>query len=245
MGTVLAAKISPEMRKASANEDKFTLRARAIVKMAREEGFEYKEPSAKAVNLKGDIANAIRSQGVPERIVSVFLQPDGPKLTTATKAVVKFLSSPRDAWCLVLAGHPGTGKSTAAAHYLWVTADTHNVGSSTAQRWYTAHEVSRISNYSNSAGYKSDLEKIMRVPVLVIDDLGVEYLDKNGFFNSRFDEIMDARYNNFRKTIITTNLAPDNFQKRYGKRVTTRIRHGFKAGGGDLYVQVNEESMRS
>tara|TARA_R110002020_G_scaffold48480_2_gene138126 strand:- start:243 stop:932 length:690 start_codon:yes stop_codon:yes gene_type:complete len=227
----------------SGNENKFTLRARAIVKMAREEGFEYKEPSSKAINLKGDIANAIRAQGVPERIVSVFIEPDGPKLTTATKAVVKFLTAPRDAWCLVLAGNPGTGKSTAAAHYLWVTADTSNMGSSTAQRWWTAHEVSRVSNYASSPGYKTELEKLMRIPVLVIDDLGVEYLDKNGFFNSRFDEIMDARYNNFRKTIITTNLAPDSFEKRYGKRVTTRIRHGFKAGGN--YIQVDEESMRS
>ena len=219
----------------------FEDRAKALMSISREEGVDHEEAPSRETATRHDIACAIRAQGVPERIISVFIEPDGPKLTDATKAVVKFLTAPREAWCLVLAGNPGTGKSTAAAHYLWVTADTTKTGPSTAQRWWTAHEVSRVSQYHQS-GVESGLEKLMRIPVLVIDDLGVEYLDKNGFFSSRFDEIMDSRYNNFRKTIITTNLNSEDFQKRYGKRVTTRIRHGFKAGGD--FIQIEAGSMR-
>ena len=83
----------------------------------------------------------------------------------------------------------------------------------------------------------------MKVSVLVIDDLGVEFMDKAGHFKSRLDELIDARWGNFRKTIITTNLNAKDFQERYESRVTDRIRHGFKHGGG--YTHINEKSLRA
>ena len=83
----------------------------------------------------------------------------------------------------------------------------------------------------------------MRERVIVIDDLGVEYLDKNGYFSHRLDELIDERYSNYRKTVITTNLNAKAFQTRYGARVADRIREGFKHGGA--YVEIAMGSLRA
>ena len=85
----------------------------------------------------------------------------------------------------------------------------------------------------------------MRIPILVIDDLGVEYIDKNGFFLSRLDELIDARWGNFKRTIITTNLNRKDFQDRYDQRITDRIRQGFKDGADYLEVTDCKKSLRA
>jgi DNA replication protein DnaC len=77
---------------------------------------------------------------------------------------------------------------------------------------------------------------------MVIDDLGVEYLDKNGNFLQRLDELIDERYSNYRQTIITTNLNVKAFKERYGERVADRIREGFEFGGA--FMELAESSMR-
>ena len=91
--------------------------------------------------------------------------------------------------------------------------------------------------------YNQELEKMMQVSVMVIDDLGVEYMDKNGHFSHRLDELIDDRYSNYKKTIITTNLNKKDFQARYGNRVTDRIREGFKHGGD--YLEFSGRSLRA
>ena len=81
------------------------------------------------------------------------------------------------------------------------------------------------------------------VPHLVIDDLGVEYLDAKGYTQKRFDEILDERYSNFRKTLITTNLNARDFRDRYGTRIFDRIREGLSSGGA--FVEIGEKSYRA
>ena len=83
---------------------------------------------------------------------------------------------------------------------------------------------------------------MMQSKLMVIDDLGIEYLDKNGNFLQRLDELLDERYSNFRKTIITTNLNADAFKDRYGERVADRMREGFTWGGG--FIELADDSMR-
>jgi len=237
VGTLLGARNSPTTRKGSETDNVFVARAMAMAELARTEQSSYVEPIKCRQSIKADIASSVRAQGVPERILSTFISDTEPRYTTAMKAVSRFMKASRDGWCLILAGPKGTGKSTAAAHYLWATAPKGYSGLPTTQRWWTAAKVSRVSSYDDQ------LESLMKVPVLVIDDLGVEYIDKNGHFLSRLDELIDARWSNFRRTIITTNLNPPDFQKRYNSRVTDRIRHGFKHGGE--YVQINEKSLRA
>ena len=173
--------------------------------------------------------------GVPTRIMKNL---EEFKLTRAIKAVEKFKGSAQEGWCLVLSSGKGTGKSTAAAHWLMdYVKEIHMSGNiKQIRRWWSGTRLARISSYN------SEFEKICVLPVLVLDDLGVEFLDKNGNFQQKLDELLDDRYSNFRKTIITTNLNSDDFKERYGERVADRIREGFPYGGA--FHENSEASMR-
>jgi len=185
------------------------------------------------------LLSSLSHQGMPRRIIDNI--KSDIVLTSCVKVVKKFLKSPKEAWCLVLSGPKGCGKSTAAAHYLWEKTSECKSDPPKDMRWWTAARVARVS------GFNADLEKMMKVPLMVIDDLGVEYLDKNGYFSHRLDELIDERYSNYRQTIITTNLNARDFQDRYGERVTSRIKEGFKHGNPEnntWFVHVNEKSLR-
>ena len=235
MGIILGAPNSVVVTRDSANNT-YEDRARELVELAKINGWGCDEmPPPKAMN-KVDIESSMRVQGVPERIVFTFSPLYKLKETTALKAVNLFMTKPRDAWCLVLAGPKGCGKSTAAARYLWEDTASRTASPPKTQRWWTAAKVSRVSSFND------ELEKLMETAVLVIDDLGVEYMDKGGHFSHRLDELIDYRYSNYRKTIITTNLNKKDFNSRYGVRVTDRIREGFKHGGD--YKEIDEKSLR-
>ena len=217
---------------ASAIED----RVMAFAETVKKEGWGCNDPIEFKSEMSDDeLVSSLRFQGMPQRIIDT-LQSD-PKNTSSIIAVKKFMESPKEAWCLVLAGPKGCGKSTAGAYYLWDKTKSMTSSPPKNMRWWTASRVARVS------GYNDHLDEMMSVPLMVIDDLGVEYLDKNGYFNHRLDELIDDRYSNYRKTIITTNLNAKDFQTRYGARVADRIREGFKHGGG--YVEFNEASLRS
>ncbi len=213
-------------------------RVMALRDKAMEEGWGCEDYVIDSVKSDSDIASAVATQGMPQRIIDTLA---GEHLKTpAYNAVHEFINTPKEAWCLVLAGPKGCGKSTAAAYYLWEKARMSEGEPSRALRWWTASRVSRVS------GYNAELEKMMKVPHMIIDDLGVEYLDKNGYFNHRLDEVIDDRYSNYRKTIITTNLNAQDFQTRYGERITSRIREGFKHADNmeTLYVNCTAKSLR-
>ena len=193
---------------------------------------------AKENGWKCDDIPAVQALGKAE-LKSTFSKPEGPNETTAMKAIKQFLKEDKEAWCLVLSGPKGCGKSTAAAYYLWDNTSFQVNCPPRIQRWWTAAKVARVSSYN------TELENLMKTPVLVIDDLGVEYLDKNGHFNHRLDELIDARYSNFRKTIITTNLNKADFKDRYGLRITDRIREGFKHGGAYFEITDCPRSLRA
>jgi DNA replication protein DnaC len=175
----------------------------------------------------------LRIWGVPERILKNLEMLEETK---AVKYVREFNLSPREGWCLVLSGGKGTGKSTAAA--VWLYENVPPEGAPTYQRryWWNGTKIARTN------GYAKDYEKMIQSKLMVIDDLGVEYQDKNGNFQQRLDELMDERYSNFRKTIITTNLNAEAFKDRYGERVADRMREGFAWGGG--FMELADDSMR-
>jgi DNA replication protein DnaC len=88
---------------------------------------------------------------------------------------------------------------------------------SLTQRWYAAAQIRALD-------IRHPLTALERQRHLVIDDLGVEYGDKSGVWQSRIDALLDARYRDYRKTIITTNLDPKAIAERYGQRVGDRLR---------------------
>ena len=77
-------------------------------------------------------------------------------------------------------------------------------------------------------------DQCKRVPVLAIDDLGTEHA--SDFIQTAYQSIFDARYENRRSTIITTNLTSDEIDERYTQRVMSRWQEAyslFHLGGPD------------
>ena len=233
MATLLGVKSSATASKASGTSWEKKIAALASIAVSDQKDSE--EFIEDRVMNDEELESAARRQGIPQRIIDTIRSD--LQTTNAINKIKSFLDAPREAWCLVLAGPKGCGKSTAAGLYLWEKTRPNHKSPPKDMTWWTAARVSRISSFNDQ------LDKVMRTKTIVIDDLGVEYLDKNGHFNHRLDELMDERYSNYRKTIITTNLNAKDFQSRYGVRVADRIREGFKHGGA--YVEIDEGTLRA
>lgn len=185
-----------------------------------------------------DKIEVVSSWGVPKRIAeNLQILKD----TKAIRIIDEFLQSDEGGWCLVLSADKGAGKSTAAAYWLMKQTELHDLNPAVmgapVRRWWSGTRLARVN------GYTSEFEKLAQVNFMVLDDLGIEYLDKNGNFLQRLDEIMDERYSNYRKTVITTNLNSEDFKSRYGERIADRIREGFGYGGS--FMELSDKSMRS
>jgi len=167
-----------------------------------------------------------RERGVPVRCMRVL---DGPsvKETAARSAVLEWINDRKlgsEMRCfLVLAGGKGCGKTLAAAE-----AAREHVGT-----FVDIGHVVRVGQYETEA-----LSEMQTAGLLVIDDLGCEYVDAKGYFNATLDGLINARYANERATIITTNLPAKAFSERYGERVADRLREAGK------YVELTDLSLR-
>lgn len=178
--------------------------------------------------------------GLPGKDLSL-MQADGPRPTAATAA----LSGP--VVLTVLSGGTGTGKTTAAAAWLYSFAvDPENwrdlegkpgtifgPGAPGCLLFFTAARLARVSRYS-----EEEMRSLLRARRLVIDDLGAEYLDEKGAYLSLLDEVVNERYAERLPTVLTTNLQADAFKARYGERIRDRIREAGR------FVSLGETSMR-
>lgn len=82
------------------------------------------------------------------------------------------------------------------------------------------------------------LNTVLDVDLLVIDDLGTEFLTP--FYASIIFKIIDTRLNMERSTIISTNLTLNEIESRYGKRISSRISSSYicmKFCGDDIRMQ--------
>lgn len=171
--------------------------------------------------------------GVPRRVRTNLLDLDAE--TDCMREVRRWMAMGADAWCLVLSGQKGCGKSTAAGYWLWSLARGMRADSAVEQKWWTAAQIATLDAFDKA----KPLQRLGRQGGLVLDDMGVEYLDRNGAFEFKLDGFIDERYGNLRKTIITTNLGVREFGERYSERVVDRIREG------GVFYETSAPSMRS
>lgn len=125
-----------------------------------------------------------------------------------------------------LFGVTGQGKTLAA---VWAARelltrmplDSMATGQSTTPALFEpATKLSRLGSYN--AADREWFERLLRVRVLVLDDLGVEML--GSATAPHIDELIDTRINFCRRTIFTTNLTTTAFKARYGDRIADRLR---------------------
>jgi hypothetical protein len=175
------------------------------------------------------IADVLDGWGVPKRIRLTLAQP---QTTKAIETVADWIAAGERAWCLILSADKGLGKSTAAGWWLAQVAKAAEVAPSPFRRWWPAAEIAALDFYGE------DYKRLCECASLVIDDLGVEYSDQKGAFQAKLDRLLDARYREFRRTLITTNLAGKDFAERYGGRILDRMREGA------VWAGIKGQSMR-
>ena len=163
------------------------------------------------------VDDVLRGWGVPKR---VRLTLDRPQTTKAIDIVQAWLDAGENAWCLVLSADKGVGKSTAAGWWLRKTAAEAQPSTNAFRRWWPAAEIAAMDFYGD------DFKRLCDCHSLVLDDLGAEYSDAKGAFQSKLDRVMDARYREYRRTIVTTNLSVKGFVERYDTRIYDRMREG-------------------
>lgn len=172
--------------------------------------------------LEREIAEAKHARGVQERVLKALdasgagdralLAAVSAKRTEALEAAQEWLTQKRT-W-LVLLGGTGTGKTVAA---VWAMREAARQAEPVAFR--TAAALSRMSGFNEGA---VELERLQRVSLLVVDDVGAEAQTSWG--QGLLSELLDARHQGFRRTIITSNLGQEAFKQRIGERLVDRIR---------------------
>ena len=144
----------------------------------------------------------------------------------AQKAALAFVSGKAQHHFITFIGETGRGKTHLALGigWHWLENDL-----SLVKYWQVESLLDDLRH-----GFKADTEEklyqfdevmkqIKMVPLLILDDLGVE--QSTPWARAKLDEIIDHRYINEARTVITTNLDPGNLEPR----VASRLREGIVA----------------
>lgn len=150
---------------------------------------------------------------------------------TAALAGLRAWAGSGKAFC-VLYGDRGSGKTTAAVHALKLARRaTHfyDENRQVVSSWAYASadgmfvRAAELSSATFTDEGKARLARARRLPLLIVDDLGVERMDNAGIWAEALDLLTDVRYAKKLRTIITTNLDEAAFSQRYGERVFDRV----------------------
>lgn len=161
-----------------------------------------------------------------------------------TTDVRDFCKGPKT-FCLILGG-TGSGKTVAAAEALLNAKGFWNNGDNWAYfpsegRFVLASDLARLSYFDTSS--LKTLGRMERVPWLVVDDLGGEFVTDT--WKSNLTELILRRNSGSRKTLLTSNLTAEDFKARYDARIISRIRGNgvvINSGAKDLRKEVGLEA---
>lgn len=163
----------------------------------------------------------MRRYGIPERVWAAVLAPED---RPAAAAIARWLDSPD--WFLCLAGGVGTGKTTAASLALL------------AEGGYMVTATETADHLFDRAWW----DGLGGQPLVVLDDLGTEKRDGEGYWLARWWSFVDSRYRDKQKLVVTTNMPLDVFRSTYcdgdGGRTLDRLRDGGR------FSRIGGESMR-
>ena len=134
-----------------------------------------------------------------------------------------------------LTGKAGTGKTTFLRYVKEHTSKTCVVTAPTGVAAINARGVTLHSFFqlpptlfvpgatvkSNFRFSRNKLRIIRALDLLIIDDLGTELM--TSFVHSAMYQIVNTRLITGKKTVISTNLSPDELGRRYGAPVLSRL----------------------
>lgn len=125
---------------------------------------------------------------------------------------------------LLFMGEPGLGKTHLSLAIVSAVSDKgYSVVYGPAGKLFSEVEKEHFS-------YNGDTEKLdslLSADLLVIDDLGTEFL--SAFTSSLFYNIVNTRLLEGKPTIISTNLSIDELEKKYSNRIASRFMGNYDA----------------
>ena len=129
--------------------------------------------------------------------------------------------SPRSG-SLLLSGDTGLGKTFLSASIARVVSESgHSVVYDTANHIFSLFEAQKFRRESGEENANDAGDRYLRCDLLIIDDLGTEMT--TSFVQSAIYQIVNTRLMTGKKTVISTNLSPDEIGRRYGAAVRSRI----------------------
>lgn len=191
------------------------------------ENQEATEKAKLAARLEAQAKSArLQQAAIPQRFIDRTLETfkaTTPEQQRAFGIAMEFASNfehhyKKGSW-LVFSGLPGTGKSHLAAGILQAIMPAY-VG-----RYFTCMEVIqhiRSTWRKDSEASEVDLlAEFGQVPLLVIDEIGMQYGTESEQ-NHLFD-VLDRRYRDMMPTILLTNQNKDGFRQYVGDRIYDRM----------------------
>ncbi len=123
---------------------------------------------------------------------------------------------------LLLSGDPGLGKTFLSASVARVVSDAgHSVVYDTASHIFSRFEAQKFSRGDDGDEADDDVSRYLKCDLLIVDDLGTEMT--TSLVQSALYELVNTRLMTNRKTIISTNLSPDELGARYGAAILSRL----------------------
>lgn len=146
----------------------------------------------------------------------VYIATDS--LLNSFERVFNWLTSPYAPNWLVLYGPPGTGKTT----LIEAASQAAKACKRASPDKFTALQVNEEAKKS-SLRYEALCQDFS---LALIDDIGTEspQLNQYGSILTPVKTALEERYTRRLRTILTTNLGPNQIRERYGDRISDRIR---------------------
>ena len=124
---------------------------------------------------------------------------------------------------LVLCGLPGSGKTTLAKAIVktCLNLNRHHLFEYMGNDFKFKYRIvtgKMVNNYYQSADWLRILTELSNVPMLVIDDAGLEQATAQNFGNKEnaIASLIESRYDSLKFTIITTNMVEEELFNQYG-----------------------------
>ena len=124
---------------------------------------------------------------------------------------------------LLFTGAPGLGKTFLSASIARVVAQKNfSVAYDTASGLLGVFEKEKFSRDTDEqSDAASRVRQLISCDLLILDDLGTEM--STAFTQSALYTLIDGRLRGGKKTVISTNLSPDEIGERYGAQLASRI----------------------
>lgn len=192
------------------------------------------DAEARTVDLRRQVPAELAKCGFPAMALAALRNVDDREQHVCLAKT--YLSDPGLTWMAFL-GPVGQGKTVAAAFIARELLLRHGLNSSPTGSETQFCAFVRATTFTRLSAYQADdrayFERLCTVRLLVLDDLGTETLA--GMAQAHIEELLDVRYAEKRRTLLTSNLEPTAFKARYGERISDRLRQCgiISSGKGD------------